>query len=306
MATIDTPRAIRVKTSTGWADLAIKGAPGSPGLPRFDYLGGWSAATTYLRGQIAVRNGVTFLCVRDTTTQPPASWPSVASVPTPVVNGQWLKGVGNAVAWAPLLQNDLPVNLATAESGIPSADYNNATASGWYVGVPTDANRPGDYYCHVQVFQMGGPQYLQIAHVYNAELSFIRRYTGSWGAWRMYAGGGDTAWTVMALGSGAAAYGAPYGPPRYRKTADNVVICDGLITISVVNGTVFTFPVGYRPSPQAGTRDLIFLCAQQAAPTTGYETFRINETGAMRLNNGNPTGQWISMAGVEFYAGAGT
>lgn len=31
MATIDNPRAIRVKTSTGWADLVIQGPPGSEG-----------------------------------------------------------------------------------------------------------------------------------------------------------------------------------------------------------------------------------------------------------------------------------
>lgn len=33
MATIDNPRAIRVKTSTGWADLVIQGPPGPPGEP---------------------------------------------------------------------------------------------------------------------------------------------------------------------------------------------------------------------------------------------------------------------------------
>jgi len=33
MATIDPPRAIRVKTSTGWADLAWKGAQGNTGAP---------------------------------------------------------------------------------------------------------------------------------------------------------------------------------------------------------------------------------------------------------------------------------
>jgi microcystin-dependent protein len=149
-------------------------------------------------------------------------------IPTPVVNGQWIKGVGGAAVW----------------TAIAPADVTGAAL---------------------------------IA--------------------------ADAAWTVMSLGSGASAYGSPYGPPRYRKTATNWVICDGLVTVAVVNGTAFTFPVGYRPSPQAGARDLIFVCAQQVAPTTGWETWRVNETGAMRLNNGNAVGQWISMSGVAFYAG---
>jgi len=33
MATIDPPRAIRIKTSTGWSDLAWKGAQGNTGPP---------------------------------------------------------------------------------------------------------------------------------------------------------------------------------------------------------------------------------------------------------------------------------
>jgi len=129
-------RAIRVKTSTGWADLAIQGAPGAPGLPRFDYLGAWSAAGTYQRGQIVIRNGITFECVRDTTTQPPASWPSVQNIPVPVVNGQWLKGVGGALAWQAIAKADLPLPLAATDvTGLVVADTD------WhYVGM---AGEPG-------------------------------------------------------------------------------------------------------------------------------------------------------------------
>ena len=106
-------------------------------------------------------------------------------VPTPVVNGQWIKGSGGAAVWSPITQADLPVNLQAAEQGMPGADYNQATAAGWYVGVPTDANRPGAYYCHVQVYQFGGPQVKQIAHRYDALQTFERVYIGGvgWQPW---------------------------------------------------------------------------------------------------------------------------
>jgi hypothetical protein len=41
LATIDPPRAIRIKTSTGWADLALAGPPGAPAFPTPVVNGQW-------------------------------------------------------------------------------------------------------------------------------------------------------------------------------------------------------------------------------------------------------------------------
>jgi len=66
---IDPARAVRIKTSTGWANLAIQGPPGVPGYP------------------------------------------------TPVVNGQWLKGSGGAVVWSAIAVADVSGAEATANKG---------------------------------------------------------------------------------------------------------------------------------------------------------------------------------------------
>jgi hypothetical protein len=113
-ATIDSPRAIRVRTATGWAELVIQGppgaagAPGAPGYPStvgkladvltvtadgaaptwsppapsgasLEYLGDWVAGS-YKDGDIVVYNGITYECVRPTTATP-APW---SFVPPPV------------------------------------------------------------------------------------------------------------------------------------------------------------------------------------------------------------------------------
>ena len=112
MATIDPPRAVRIKTSTGWADLAIKGAPGTNGVDgaNFNYRGDYSAAATYNHGDLVVGpDGITYLCVNNGTTGvAPAPWATAwAGVPLPVVNGQWVKGVGGAAVWAPIVAKDV-------------------------------------------------------------------------------------------------------------------------------------------------------------------------------------------------------
>jgi len=79
-------------------------------------------------------------------------------VPTPVVNGQWVKGVSGAAVWQPLAATDvepaLPNRLHPSPSSAnlpppPGNDLNNATACGWYgvwdtggTPTPATANRP--------------------------------------------------------------------------------------------------------------------------------------------------------------------
>jgi len=104
---ISSPKAIRVKTSTGWVDLAIQGPPGTPGYPDttgkqgqvltvptpaaapiwqapapgsdLNYDGDFAAGPTYKDGEIVVYqdasgNKVAYICVTPTSS-PPTPWP---------------------------------------------------------------------------------------------------------------------------------------------------------------------------------------------------------------------------------------
>ena len=134
-ATIDPPRAIRVKTSTGWADLAIAGTPGYPSTAGkladvltvttdgaaptwqppapsgadLEYNGTYDPAKTYNDGDFVLdANGMSYVCVMDGTKGvAPSPWSSGQWGVPPAVNGQWLKGVGGSAVWAPITPADI-------------------------------------------------------------------------------------------------------------------------------------------------------------------------------------------------------
>lgn len=69
------------------------------------YRGDWSSSTTYDAGDVVVyTDGFAYMCVKDGTfAVNPAPFPgSNGGIPLPVVNGQWVKGVGGAAVWSPL------------------------------------------------------------------------------------------------------------------------------------------------------------------------------------------------------------
>jgi hypothetical protein len=112
--TIDAPRAIRVKTTTGWAELVIQGPPGQ-GVPiggtsgqalvknsgtnydtswaaagsDLNYDGDYASGPTYKDGEIVVYNGVAYMCVTPTSS-PPSAWPGAPPVaqPAPYIVGR--------------------------------------------------------------------------------------------------------------------------------------------------------------------------------------------------------------------------
>jgi hypothetical protein len=111
--TIDAPRAIRVKTSTGWAELVIQGAQGATG-PQGPQ--GTTGATgpqgaTGAQGTTGAQgpkgdSGATG-SQGPAGAQGPQGAPG-AGIPTPVVNGQWIKGVGGVAIWASIARADVP------------------------------------------------------------------------------------------------------------------------------------------------------------------------------------------------------
>jgi len=181
---------------------------------------------------------------------------------------------------------------------------NNAIAAGFYRLDSGATNAPPiTAYYHLHVMNMYGNQLRQIAYQIGTENVFIRRYdTNAWTPWQQQQFTYDAAWvTSPTLQNGWTHYGAPYGPGRYRKTGDGLVVCDGLILAgTVTSGTVvMTFPAGYRP---ASNRQPIFTTA---CTTSIAETLRLDgSNGNLTLSAGHSAGSWISLTGVTFYAEA--
>jgi hypothetical protein len=296
--------------TTNWVPL--QGRPSGAA-----YFGQYQASGhTYYDGDCVIgSDGILYMCVTDGTTTPPVAWPGASApqgvagpqgpagvgIPSPVVNGSWIKGVSGAAVWTPLTQDQLPTNLGATEPALPGSDYNQATAAGWYVGTPTDANRPpSNMYAHVQVFQFGGPQYKQIAHRYDSLDRWERLYIGGvgWTIWNQTQFTPDRNWISIASNpgyvNGFVDYGVPYGPAMYRKLASGLVIFKGLIS-APGPGLAFTMPAGYRIL--TGSTNYIFHAASSANLAT--ETWRIDGNGAMVYSNASA---WVSVAGIQYYA----
>jgi hypothetical protein len=91
---------------------------------RMEYWGAYSASKTYNDGDCAIgTDGILYMCVKNGTVgSAPAKWPGAGipqgaigpqgpagvGIPTPVVNGQWIKGSGGAAVWSALSLADIP------------------------------------------------------------------------------------------------------------------------------------------------------------------------------------------------------
>lgn len=120
----------------------------------------------------------------------------------------------------------------------------------------------------------------------------------------------DTGWKLIGSGgtipfenSWTAWPDANYTPCRFRKLADGLVIFEGLIgNAGVINATVFTLPVGYRPSlTQAGTvNQSHWREAVSYAP--GWGAFWVYADGQVKCSS-EGAGKWMSLNNIKFYAG---
>jgi hypothetical protein len=145
-----------------------------------------------------------------------AQGPPGPGIPTPVVNGQWIKGVAGAAVWAPITAGDLPDLSGTyqlvsakgaangyagllgdstvADSTLPArlraacktvTDWNNALEPGWYTSAAgSQANAPGTGNTYGFTYGDGISQVVQNA-LDTATGSVLRRvkWQGNWGPW---------------------------------------------------------------------------------------------------------------------------
>lgn len=94
-------------------------------------------------------------------------------------------------------------------------------------------------------------------------------------------------WFDPTFNAGWSNYAAPYGPVKYGKLPDGMVIIKGLAASAGTTGTAFTLPVGYRPAQTLlFRRDVngswarldinasgdVFLNPNVAAPYLSFET----------------------------------
>ena len=111
-----------VWNGTSW----IAAGGGAASGPDLTYNGAFpTGGPSYTDGDIVVQNGVAYMCVVPTS-EAPTDWPggrgAGGRLPTPIVNGQWIKGQGGAAVWSPITAAD----VSGAE-----AQANKAQANGY-------------------------------------------------------------------------------------------------------------------------------------------------------------------------------
>jgi len=124
-----------------------------------------------------------------------AQGPAGFGVPTPVVNGQWIKGSGGAAVWSAIAAADIPLlgdpqlpdRLKTADASPLTADLNTCYSPGFVRWQPSSVNTPvASTYGYMLVVSLteGNHQTRQIAWVYNSDVRWERSNTGSgWSTW---------------------------------------------------------------------------------------------------------------------------
>jgi hypothetical protein len=138
--------------------LAVAGGGGGADL---SYDGDWVAGT-YQDGDVVIKDGIAYLCVGGPTTVAPDPAPWGAAGLPPVVNGQWIKGVGGAAVWSPITVAD----VAGAIGGHPNSSmwpagaklargggtYSIATGDPVTVEITLPAAWPSAHYMFIATF----------------------------------------------------------------------------------------------------------------------------------------------------------
>ncbi|HEX3454189.1 MAG TPA: pyocin knob domain-containing protein [Gaiellaceae bacterium] len=204
--------------------------------------------------------------------------PAGPGLPSPIVNGQWVKGSGGAAIWAPITQPDLPNPLREQEQQAPGNDANQAQNTGWYRLDTGAANGPNSgLYWHLFVLNMYGNQLRQTAYamgdqstVLGKQDTYTRRFDtgpGAWTAWRArgiarVAGGVNTDGSINA-GTGFTVVHAATG--QYQVT-----LTVGLGSGPVWLGSPFGSSTVLGVSPVSATQATFLLTTPSAWVDGGF------------------------------------
>lgn len=122
----------------------------------------------------------------------------------------------------------------------------------------------------------------------------------------------DTGWHIIGaagepqFGNAWNNYGGTYGPARFRKTADGMVLFDGLIYGGWPDVAIFWMNPGFLPPRAADGTDAThhFYVSSSLPGSWGTAYFITSGTAAAALccpMDCRPD-QWISLAGISYHA----
>jgi hypothetical protein len=240
------------------------------------YIGAYDNAHVYADGDYVIGpDGLTYQCVvGGTVGVTPTPWNSGQwGIPQPVVNGQWIKGVGGAAVWAPIGDADITAaapRLSKANNQV--TDCNNMLDNGWYRSANATNGPPSiTGHASILVVALDGPPAVnlrQIAYDYNSDAIWMRRRTdGNWGAWSQVQPVGGTA----RAGARVNANGTLQGPAKALTVVRtgvgaynvNVTFSSGNMMALV---TPWSLGIGIAIQNSA-TQMLVGLYSQAGAPT---------------------------------------
>jgi hypothetical protein len=227
--------------------------------------------------------------IDDATTSPP--------IPKPVVNGQWIKGVGGAPVWSAIAQSDLGSSpIGANPPQLPNNDFNQVAASGWYYASNTNANGPVADWLYVRALVLDANSQDQEAWTINVNAIPARRWRrqkvgGTWTPWKLR---DDAVWHVVgaagepAFQNGFVNYGT-FTPARFRMSG-GIVIVQAMVRNGTAGTVIWNMPVGYRPGAQ------ILAAIVSGEPPTGSRC-DITVSGDLTCDSRNPQGwQAINLA----------
>lgn len=109
----------------------------------------------------------------------------------------------------------------------------------------------------------------------------------------LYAKKEQEAWITPTLLNGVTNYAGGIAPVRYYKNEFNTVCLDGISSSVATETTIFTLPVGYRPSKRLLVPTVI---------NTGLGWIRIETDGSVKLGANSASSIYISYGGITFRA----
>ena len=188
--------------------------------------------------------------------------------------------------------------IATATAPYPPATYSNITT------VPTSPTNYQPASGMNDIYPSNAGNNFSNISIYNG-YSMFRLAGSSWQTFALmyHSATSGVAWQTPTLLNVWGNYSG-YSPASYAKASDKLVTIRGLISGGTVSqGTnIFVLPSGYRPASH-----LVFLTAgydSDSSPTQVPARIDVFPTGEVQIvsSNGQITNQWLSLAGINFYA----
>lgn len=279
------PQAVRIKTSSGWQDIALQGAQGPPGATpsaraygTFSFAGADAYHRTYVPGVTVHFNsmgGNPFSGGCCFTAPKTGRYLLIFTVEQFTAGAAHYMGVG-------LLKNDATLLRSLNQATSPSSDanpYRGGVQTMWLGDLNVNDVVKLQAWSHA-----GANAILVIEAILLDDPSIPRDPVPGWTAVSTFSNG----WTN---------YGAGYPTAGYYKDRE-VVRLKGLIRPGTISQTAFNLPTGFRPA------DFLHLPAgvDDGAAGSGNTRaiVRISQAGDVIPHSSGVTAGWYSLDGVSF------